>query len=148
MMANLTIPTVPGYLDELGRSLRDLPRARQKKVIRDIRAHIDAALVDAGDPSPAEIASILDHLGAPDEIAAAALADLPPVPPRIATRDVITIVLLLIGGVVLPVVGWIVGVVFLWSSNAWRARDKVLATLVVPGGLLPVLVLGTVRSTT
>ena len=44
--------------------------------------------------------------------------------------------LLLVGGVVLPVVGWIVGAVLLWGSEAWTRREKLVGTLVVPGGLL------------
>ncbi|MBE2320666.1 hypothetical protein DVA67_032195 [Solirubrobacter sp. CPCC 204708] len=34
----------------------------------------------------------------------------------------------------LPLV-WVVGVVLLWRSRAWTLRDKVIGTLVVPGGL-------------
>ncbi len=34
----------------------------------------------------------------------------------------------------LPLV-WVVGVVLLWRSRAWSVRDKLLGTLVVPGGL-------------
>jgi hypothetical protein len=32
-------------------------------------------------------------------------------------------------------VGWLVGVILLWSSNAWTRGEKWLGTLVVPGGL-------------
>ena len=47
--------------------------------------------------------------------------------------------LLLVGGVVLPVLGWFVGVVLLWASAVWTTRDKLVGTLVVPGGLaLPI----------
>ena len=34
----------------------------------------------------------------------------------------------------LPLV-WVVGVVLLWRSRAWTLRDKLIGTLVVPGGL-------------
>ena len=49
--------------------------------------------------------------------------------------DVAAIVLLLVGGLVVPLVGWLVGVVLLWRSNAWNVRDKVIGTVFVPGGL-------------
>lgn len=40
--------------------------------------------------------------------------------------------------VLLPVV-WVVGVVLLWRSRAWTTRDKLIGTLVVPGGLAYVI---------
>ena len=33
--------------------------------------------------------------------------------------------------------GWLAGVALLWLSKTWTVRDKLLGTLVVPGGLLP-----------
>lgn len=62
------------------------------------------------------------------------------------------IVLVLLGGFVVGF-GWIVGLVFLWTSRAWKTWEKWLATLVVPGGLaggvyfgLFVLVIGASQS--
>jgi hypothetical protein len=52
----------------------------------------------------------------------------------LAFRNVATIALLL-GGVLVFGLGWFAGVALLWTSPTWRAREKVLATLVVPGGL-------------
>ena len=66
-----------------------------------------------------------------------------PVPrrPRPGAREITAVVLLLIGGF-LAGIGWIVGVILLWTSSRWRPADKLLGTLVWPGGLLvPVLVL-------
>jgi hypothetical protein len=40
--------------------------------------------------------------------------------------------------VLLPPV-WVVGVVLLWHSRAWTLRDKLVGTLVVPGGLAYVI---------
>lgn len=52
-----------------------------------------------------------------------------------ATFELVAVVLLLIGGIVLPVLGWVIGVVLLWASAQWTMRDKLIGTLVVPGGL-------------
>jgi hypothetical protein len=52
--------------------------------------------------------------------------------------EVVAIVLLLIGGF-LAGIGWIVGVILLWLSPRWRVSDKLLGTLVWPGGLAAVL---------
>ena len=38
--------------------------------------------------------------------------------------------------------GWFVGVVFLWTSETWSTGEKLLGTLLVPGGLaLPLFLL-------
>jgi hypothetical protein len=45
---------------------------------------------------------------------------------------------------IVPIVGWLVGVVIAWRSAIWTTRDKVVATVLGPGGLptlLSVLVL-------
>jgi hypothetical protein len=50
---------------------------------------------------------------------------------RLSRREWATVVLL-------PLV-WVVGVVLLWRSRAWTLRDKLIGTLVVPGGLAYVI---------
>ena len=56
--------------------------------------------------------------------------------------DVLTPIILLVGGLLIPVLGWAAGVVLLWTSRAWTRRDKLIGTLVIPGGLMiPVLML-------
>jgi hypothetical protein len=49
--------------------------------------------------------------------------------------DAITVFLLLVGGVILPVAGWVVGAVMLLVSRRWTFRDKLVGLLVWPGGL-------------
>jgi uncharacterized membrane protein len=139
-MPNATGTRVRSYLDELERALRDLPKDRRQEIVRDIRGHIDVALADLGEPSDADIEQVLDGLGTPQEIAEAAFAEQPPARPRMAVRDVATVILLLIGGIVLPFFGWVIGLVLLWSSTAWRTRDKVIGSLIVPGGLFGSLI--------
>jgi hypothetical protein len=56
-------------------------------------------------------------------------------------RERIVILVLPLGGVVLPIVGWLIGVVLLWSSPVWTKREKTLATLLPPGGLAVVVYL-------
>jgi hypothetical protein len=63
-----------------------------------------------------------------------------PTSQRRGLQENLAIALLLFGGVFL-VAGWFVGVVLLWTSNLWTTRDKVIGSLLLPGGLLPVLVL-------
>jgi hypothetical protein len=122
--------------------LRDLPSDRRHEIVADIGSHIDSALADIPTPSPAAVEQILDDLGTPETIAAAAFAEMPPTQSRWALRDVTAVVLLLIGGLVLPVIGWLIGAVMLWTSTTWRVKDKVIATLLVPGGLALIPLLG------
>jgi hypothetical protein len=49
--------------------------------------------------------------------------------------EAVTVFLLLVGGVLLPVVGWLLGAVMLVGSSRWSARDKLAGLLVWPGGL-------------
>ena len=49
--------------------------------------------------------------------------------------DAVTVFLLLVGGVILPVAGWVAGAVMLLASRRWTFRDKLIGLLVWPGGL-------------
>jgi hypothetical protein len=46
----------------------------------------------------------------------------------------VTAVVMLTFGSVIPVFGWAVGVVLLWSSSRWHAWEKTMGTVVGPGG--------------
>ena len=140
-MSGVTNARVEEYLGALGRALRDLPRDRREEMMRDITEHIESAL--AGDSSAAAVEQVIASLGSPADIAAAAYAELPPPRQNVSTRDTVTIILLLVGGVVLPVIGWIIGLVLLWTSATWRVRDKIIGTVLLPGGMLSPLLLGT-----
>ena len=57
------------------------------------------------------------------------------------TRDRWVPWLVLAGGFLVGV-GWFVGVAWLWSSHTWTRQEKIIATLLVPGGIaLPLSVL-------
>lgn len=57
--------------------------------------------------------------------------------------EVTAMVLLLAGGFVM-LLGWLAGCVLLWVSPRWRWPDKLVGTLVWPGGLLPAWLLGSI----
>jgi hypothetical protein len=65
----------------------------------------------------------------------------PPAPTAsgLGAMEIAAVVLLLVGGF-LAGIGWIVGVVLLWISPRWRLSDKLLGTLIWPGGLVGPLV--------
>jgi hypothetical protein len=134
---------VQEYLNRLEAELDGLPRARRHEIVGDIAEHIAAARADGEGATEADLRTLLDRLGEPSEIAAEARerAEDRPRAGRAGLYEITTIVLLLVGGF-LFVVGWVVGVVLLWASDAWTTRDKLVGTLLVPGGLaLPFVML-------
>ena len=136
------------YLKELEDELAPLPRSTRHEVVEEISAHIAAARTDLVDEDETEIRALLDRVGDPADIAAEARErfEVQP-PPRRNWVEVGALVLLPLGGVIFPIVGWLVGVVLLWVSDAWTTRDKLLGTFIVPGGLtLPVYALFTLGS--
>jgi len=135
---------VDEYLDRLDRELADLPRARRRELVQEISEHIAEARGDLPTQSEVEIRTLLDRLGDPADIALEAHERFGVQPRRSRWIEIAALILLLIGGILLPVIGWFVGVVLLWASEVWTTRDKLIGTLVVPGGLLVPLGLGLV----
>lgn len=125
------------YLARLNAAASGLSPERRHELIDEITAHITEAMA-VTPPQPGGIRTVLDQLGSPEEIArAAGAAALPRAPGGgLGAAEIIAVIALLVGGIVVPVAGWVVGVVLLWTSPRWRTRDKLLGTLVWPGGLL------------
>jgi hypothetical protein len=130
-------PLAADYLRRLRRAGRDLPAGRLDDLCAEIESHLAEAIPPGA--SDAEALSVIERLGPADEIVEAeqpAPADIPRDPRT--WREWAAIVLLPLGGFVFGI-GWIAGVILLWSSRAWSTRDKVIGTLIVPGGIAAVL---------
>jgi hypothetical protein len=135
---------VERYLDELDDALRAAPDGRRRELTADVRDHIAQARAELpGGGSEAEVRTLLDRLGDPADIAAEAVEAAPPPPPGRRGRpgggwvEWGALVLLPLGGIIVPFIGWSAGVALLWTSRMWSTRDKVLGTLVLPGGAMP-----------
>ena len=137
-----TSPLVRGYLDDLRSVAAErLGTRRADELVADIGEHLGAAIA-GGQPVEDAIA----RLGSPAEIVAAEapVATAPPAAApqaRLRVQEIFALVLLL-GGIVVLVIGWVVGVVLLWTSDRWSTRDKLIGTLLWPGGLGPLLLVG------
>src|ERR1039457_2489529 len=125
---NVHATRIGDYLAELDRAMTGVPAARREEIVRDIRAHIESEVADRVVRTDADLETLLDSLGQPADIAAAATGGegiagegnslYPPSPlsshvaptRRVGGREVWTIVLLLVGGAACGV-GWVVGVV-------------------------------------
>jgi hypothetical protein len=131
------------YLQDLESELHDLPANRRQELLDEVGEHIAAARAGLDPETEAGVRTMLERLGDPADIAAEARErfGIQPRPPRPATPwlEVIALVLL-----VIPFVGWVVGVVLVWLSRLWTTRDKLIGTV---GGLSWVLAgLGTVMT--
>jgi uncharacterized membrane protein len=120
---------VSDYLKRLEGELSDLPRARRREIVEEVSAHIAEARASGDIETEAEVLTLLDRIGEPDEIAAEARARLDLQPAKPGSREVWALILLAVGWLFLPYVGWIVGVYLLWSSAVWSRNEKLIGTL-------------------
>ncbi len=131
-------PLATAYLQQVRREGRDLPGDRLAELLIDLEGHLSAAIpADASDEDAREV---LDRLGDPGEIIAAERPESIGPAERRGTREWAAVFLLLFGFIAAGV-GWVVGVVLLWRSRAWTTTDKLIGTLVLPGGLLATVLL-------
>jgi hypothetical protein len=122
------------YMARLVAALAPVAETRRAELIDEFSAHIAEARAQLPDETDADLLNILSRLGDPAEVAAAEIDR--PDPPRRGSRA------LEIAAIVLLLVFWPVGVVLLWMSNAWTTRQKLIGTLLPPGGYLAILVVG------
>ena len=136
-------PLAAEYLKRLQRAARRLPPDRRAELVAEIESHLAEGL-DPRATEP-EARNVLERLGAPEAIVAAEQpASTEPAGGR-GTKELAAVLLLVFGGFIAGI-GWLVGVVLLWSSNAWTTREKWVGTLLVPGGLaLPFFILSMPR---
>ncbi len=113
----------------LERAAAQLPRSRRAELVAEIREHIDDALLEAGAADEVVVRNVLERLGPPEEIVAAA----GPVQRRSGRLELAAMIALAI-----PFLGWFVGVVLVTASRAWTRREKAVAIGLV---LLPAVVL-------
>jgi hypothetical protein len=124
---------VDDYLRRLEAAAAHLPPTRRAELVVEIRDHIRDAIGEHEAADDAAVLNVLERLGEPEEIVAAAEPP-PTASPRPRWIDVAAVLAL-----VLPFLGWFVGSVLVLISRAWSRRDKVIGLLLL---LLPVLALG------
>lgn len=124
------------YMDQMRRALKDLPPSRRQQILEDIAEHIRSARMQLPEENEVSIRQILENLGDPEMIRHEAM-----LPSSRSSNGFDQWVpwLLLFGGF-LFLIGWVTGLILLWRSPTWRTRDKILGTLIWPGGLATVFV--------
>lgn len=142
-------PLAEDYLYRLHQAAWSLPGPERAELLAEIRSHLEAGLTPGS--TDADVRNLLDELGAPEDIVAAAQSapDGPPVTGMLApaaqvpvspwgAAEIIAVLALTLGTFVVPIIGPIVGIVLVWSSTRWTHREKTVATILT---VLPVIVL-------
>jgi hypothetical protein len=140
-MTKSSIPrVVRDYLAELDRELAGVPDEVRQGIVAGIAEELEG--LDA-----AAATSRITTLGDPAFIAAEARAGVAPkstgpksttvvlAPPRASEQRwyvVVTTALLYFGGLVVPLAGWVVGIMMLWASPLWTRNEKLIAAIVPP----------------
>ena len=149
---------VRSYLSALEARLGQLPADQSEEILFGVQEHI-AEAQERGGQSTAEI---LAGLGSPDDIAAGLAgtgmdtsgphdftkllpgAQFPPGAPQnqpsaqrfqSSTLWVVATVILLPFGAFLAGIGWLFGVAGLWMGTRWKLWEKILGTVLIPGGV-------------
>ena len=133
------------YLRRLDAAATSLPPSRRAELAGEVRQHIEMALAEAGARDEVTVRNVLDRLGPPDEIVdAERQVDGPPpgwtLAPVQASAgagspwgavEIAAVLLLTVGAVFLPIIGPLLGLVFVWMSVQWSNRQKTIATAIV-----------------
>jgi hypothetical protein len=144
---------VRDYLGRLEAASWPLAAQRRRELASEVSEHIEAALSEAGRRDEVTVRNVLERLGPPEDIVAAedgaakeapSSAAQPSKPIGAASPwgaiEIGALLLLTVGAVLLPVVGPLLGLVFVWISTQWTTRQKAIATIIVVALLmLPVL---------
>jgi uncharacterized membrane protein len=128
---------ITDYMSRLESSLATLPGSRRQELLDEVRTHIAEARGEIPNETDADLLNILARLGDPAETAAAEFGVVaPPAEKRRNWRA------LDIAAIFLVPLFWPVGVILLWLSDTWTTRDKLIGTLIAPGGFLGTMVIG------
>ena len=130
-----TPQVVRSYLSELNRTLAGVADDVRQGIVTGVAEELEG--LDA-----AAAASRIESLGDPAFIAAEAHAGAVPktsaaklAPPRAAEQRwyvVVTALLLEFGGLLVPLAGWVAGIMLLWASPLWTRGEQLVATIVPP----------------
>jgi uncharacterized membrane protein len=124
----------------------DVPAERREEILAEIEEHIAELLAENPAETDADVRNVLERVGHPEDIAAEARDRFEIIPvtrfrrPTASWTDIAAVTLLVLGSLMIVllyypegmIVAWGAATVLLWLSDVWRARDKILVTLVLP----------------
>ena len=119
------------YLAQLDAALRGVDASRREEILAEVHGHIEEGRAGLDPDDAASVRTLLDRVGDPAAIAAEAGA-----PSAGSRRWDAWAPWLIIFGPVASGLGWIAGMLILWTSPTWNQRDKLIATFVPLAGLV------------
>lgn len=119
------------YLAQLDAALQGVDASRRQEILAEVHEHIEEGRDELDTDDAAGVRTLLDRVGDPTAIAAEAGA-----PPPGTGRWDAWAPWLIIFGFIASGLGWIAGVLILWTSPTWSQRDKLIATFVPLAGLV------------
>ena len=122
---------IRGYLARLDAALQGVDLSRREEILTEVRGHIEEGRTRLDPDDVASVQTLLDRVGDPAAIAAEAGA-----PPVGSGRWDSWAPWLIIFGPIAGGLGWLAGVLLVWISPTWSSRDKLIATIVPPVGLV------------
>jgi hypothetical protein len=126
---------VQRYLAQLDAALQGVDASRRDEILAEVHEHIEEGRDRLDTDDAASVRTLLDKVGDPAAIAAEAGA-----PPPDSRRWDEWAPWLIIFGPVASGLGWIAGILILWTSPTWSKRDKLVATFVSPAGLVALFI--------
>ena len=118
------------YLAQLDAALHGVDASRRQEILAEVHEHIDEERTGLDPGDTASVRTLLDRVGDPAAIAAEAGA-----PPPGSRRWDAWAPWLIIFGPVASGLGWIAGMLILWTSPTWSRRDQLIATFAPLAGL-------------
>jgi hypothetical protein len=119
------------YLAQLDAALQGIDASRGEEILAQVRGHIERGRAGLDPDDVASVRTLLSRVGDPAAIAAEAGAL-----PLGSRRWDGWAPWLIIFGPVASGLGWIAGVLILWTSPTWSRREKLIATFVPPAGMV------------
>ena len=119
------------YMAQLDAALRGVDASRREEILAEVHGHIQEGRTGLDPDDAASVRTLLDRVGDPAAIAAEAGA-----PPPGSRRWDAWAPWLIIFGPVASGLGWVAGVLILWTSPTWSRRDQLIATFVPLAGLV------------
>ena len=119
------------YLAQLDAALQGIEASRRQEILADVHEHIEDERTGLDPGDTAGVRTLLGRVGDPAAIAAEAGA-----PDPGSRRWDAWAPWLIIFGPVAGGLGWMAGVLILWTSPTWNRRDQLIATFVPLAGLL------------